>query len=50
VDKSRINIAAPLFGLVPIYFPAHDAGTFAGVIDQCIAEAATAMAEWSKLP
>ena len=41
---------APLFGLVPIYFPAHDAGTFAAAIDECIAEAATTMDEWAKLP
>lgn len=50
VDKSRVNIGAPLFGLVPIYFPAHDAGTFAAAIDECIAEAATTMDEWAKLP
>ena len=28
VDKSRVNVGMPLFGLVPIYFPAYDAATF----------------------
>lgn len=50
VDKSRVDIRAPLFGLVPIYFPAYNAGTFAVAIDQCIAEAATTMDEWANLP
>lgn len=50
VDKLRVDIEAPLFGLVPIYFPAYDAGTFASAIHECIAEAATTMDEWANLP
>ncbi|WP_162908123.1 hypothetical protein [Allorhizocola rhizosphaerae] len=48
VDKSRVDIRAPLFGLVPIYFPAHDSETFATAIDECIAKASTTMDEWAR--
>jgi len=50
VDKSQVNIRAPLFGLIPLYFPAHDAGSFAVAIDECLAETATIMDEWARLP
>lgn len=50
VDKSRVDIGVPLFGLVPIYFPAYDVETFAAAIDECIAEAASTMDEWANLP
>lgn len=50
IDASRVDVEAPLFGLVPIYFPAYDATTFEAATDKCIAEATAAMEDWAKIP
>jgi hypothetical protein len=49
VDTSRIDVSAPLFGLVPIYFPAYDAESFGAAIDTCIGDVATTMDKWAEL-
>jgi hypothetical protein len=47
VDRTQVDVAKPLFGLVPIYFPAHTATSFVAAVDQHIAEVATTMDEWA---
>jgi hypothetical protein len=47
VDISRVNPNQPLFGLIPIYFPAHNVNTFAAAVDRCISETASAAEEWA---
>jgi hypothetical protein len=49
VDSSRVDVGAPLFGLVPIYFPAYDAARFEAATDKCIIGATAAMDDWAKL-
>lgn len=48
VDTAKIDFDQPLFGLVPIYFPAHDAATFSAVVDSRITSVAAAMNEWAQ--
>lgn len=47
LDTSGLDITQPLFGLVPIYFPAYDPATFLEAIDRCIHETAAAIEEWA---
>lgn len=47
VDTTRVDVHQPLFGLVPVFFPAYDLANFAAVIDRCITETAAAMDEWA---
>ncbi|MFF0969545.1 hypothetical protein ACWDQO_17490 [Streptomyces sp. NPDC003703] len=47
VDLARVDTAQPLFGLVPIYFPSHDAASFAEAVDSCIEETASVIEEWA---
>lgn len=49
IDLARVDLAQPLFGLVPIYFPAHDVGSFAVMVDRCINETATLMEAWASM-
>ncbi|EHM28567.1 hypothetical protein SPW_3082 [Streptomyces sp. W007] len=47
VDLARVDAAQPLFGLVPIYFPSHDAASFVEAVDSCIEETASVIEEWA---
>jgi hypothetical protein len=47
VDLTRVDVNQSLFGLVPIYFPAHDVATFASIVDRCINAAAEALNAWA---
>jgi hypothetical protein len=47
IDKTRVDVAQPLFGLIPIYFPAHTADSFAATVDQHIATVAAGLDEWA---
>lgn len=49
VDTTRVRLDQPLFGLVPIYFPSYDAGTFAEMVDRCIGDTMAAIEEWAAL-
>jgi hypothetical protein len=47
VDLARVDATQPLFGLVPIYFPSHDAASFVEAVDSCIEETASVIEEWA---
>ena len=47
VDHARVDISQPLFGLVRIYFPTHDAASFTWLVNRCIAVTAEAMDAWA---
>ncbi len=47
VDLARVDVTQPLFGLVPIYFPSHDAASFVEAVDFCIEETTSVMEEWA---
>ncbi|MFC1421039.1 hypothetical protein [Streptacidiphilus cavernicola] len=47
LDVSKVNLGESLFGLVPEYFPDHDAQTFGTLVDTCIRETASALNEWA---
>ncbi|WP_143665367.1 hypothetical protein [Streptomyces sp. gb14] len=47
VDLARVDVTQPLFGLVPTYFPSHDAASFVEAVDSCIKETASVMEEWA---
>lgn len=47
VNLTSIDVAEPLFGLVPTYFPTHTATSFVAVVDQQIADVAAIMNEWA---
>jgi hypothetical protein len=42
VDTTQVNVNQPIFGLVPIYFPCHDALSFSSLIGRCMTETAVA--------
>ncbi|MFE7461025.1 hypothetical protein [Streptomyces sp. NPDC057554] len=50
VDLARVDVTQPLFGLVPIFFPSHDAESFIEAVDSCIEETTSVMEEWAALP
>lgn len=47
VDQTRVDVNQPFFGLVPIYFPAHDATSFVKLVDRCIVATAEAIDGWA---
>lgn len=47
VNLTRVSLTEPLFGLVPIYFPAYNTATFAALVNRCIAKTSAAMNEWA---
>ncbi|WP_407561240.1 hypothetical protein [Streptomyces sp. 184] len=47
VDTARVDVAQPLFGLVPIYFPSHDVTSLSEVVDGCIEATAATLEEWA---
>jgi hypothetical protein len=49
VDQARVDVNQPLFGLVPIYFPAYDVASFSSVVDQGIAATAEAIDTWAEV-
>jgi hypothetical protein len=49
LDRARVGADLPLFGLVPIYFPGHDATTFGLLVDRCIAATVEAMDAWAEM-
>ena len=48
VDVGRVDVNQSLFGLVPIYFPAHDVASLNRLADRCIAVTAEAMDAWAE--
>ncbi|MEV6013852.1 hypothetical protein AB0M29_44910 [Streptomyces sp. NPDC051976] len=46
-DVSKVDLREPLFGLVPEYFPAHDAQSFGTLVNTCIRDTANALNEWA---
>ena len=47
IDTAEVDVSGPLFGLVPIYYPSHDATTFMAAVDLCICETAAALNQWA---
>jgi hypothetical protein len=48
-DRARVDLAAPIFGLVPIYFPSHDFHSFSALVDACTRETATTLNAWATI-
>jgi hypothetical protein len=48
VDAARVDVNQSLFGLIPIYFPAHDVASFNRLVDRCIAATAETMNAWAE--
>ncbi len=48
VDQAQVDIDQPLFGLVPIYYPAYDVATFDQLVDTCIVATAQALDAWAE--
>jgi hypothetical protein len=47
IDSSKVDLAQPLFGLVPICFPSHDYRSFADLVNGCIRDTAAQLDEWA---
>ncbi|MGC4773451.1 hypothetical protein ACLQ25_31340 [Micromonospora sp. DT44] len=47
IDSTRVDVVQPLFGLVPIYFPAHTAESFVALVNGHLAAVAARLDEWS---
>jgi hypothetical protein len=47
INRAKVDIHQPLFGLIPIYFPSYSTATFAEAVDRCIEETAAIMEEWA---
>jgi hypothetical protein len=43
----QLDLADPIFGLVPIYFSSHTFATFAALMDKSIADTAADMETWA---
>jgi hypothetical protein len=47
VDMSAIDLSAPLFGLVPVYFPGSDADALGRTIGRCVSDTAMTLDAWA---
>ncbi|MFE2550553.1 hypothetical protein ACFXGI_18685 [Streptomyces sp. NPDC059355] len=45
---SSLDIAEPLFGLVPVYFPEHDYGSLSALVDRCAHATARGLNDWAE--
>lgn len=46
-DTAKVDLAQPVFGLVPQYFPAHGFEQLSELVDTCIRETAGALNDWA---
>ncbi|MFF3373294.1 hypothetical protein ACFYXF_10115 [Streptomyces sp. NPDC002680] len=46
VAMSRVDLSQPFFGLVPIYFPQHDAASFIEMVHQCGTATSAMLDKW----
>lgn len=47
LDTTQVDVNQPLFGLVPLYFPAYDIAGFNNLVSRCITETAAAIETWA---
>ncbi|MCW5250601.1 hypothetical protein [Streptomyces sp. SHP 1-2] len=43
-----LDLSAPLFGLVPVFFPEHDFRSLSALVDRCIRDTARELNAWAK--
>ncbi|MFQ6143300.1 hypothetical protein ACLMNJ_09480 [Streptomyces seoulensis] len=46
--RTHADLGQPVFGLVPLYFPAHDFESFSVVVDRCVRATARGLNEWAQ--
>ncbi|MGW2942440.1 hypothetical protein [Streptomyces sp. NPDC001226] len=45
----KMDLSAPLFGLVPIFFPDHDFKSLSALVDRCIRDTTRELNQWARM-